>query len=71
MFLNYILCSIRNKDQIPFHAIVLARGVLQPSGNTGPMFVYATEINRGKGAKVSQVSGFELGRFAQQALTCS
>lgn len=24
------------------------------------MFVYATEINGGKGAKVSQVSGFEL-----------
>lgn len=71
MFFNYILCSVRNKDQIPFHAVVLARGMLQPAGNIVPMFVYATEINGGKGAKVSQVSGSELGRFAQQALTCS
>ncbi|KAF2985473.1 hypothetical protein EK904_000134, partial [Melospiza melodia maxima] len=52
MFLNYILCSVRNKDQIPFHAVVLARGMLQPGGNIVPMFVYATEINGGKGAKV-------------------
>lgn len=61
MFLNYILCSVRSKDQIPFHAAALARGMLQPGGNIVPMFVYATEINGGKGAKVSQVSGFELG----------
>lgn len=71
MLLSYILCLVRNKDQIPFHAVVLARGMLQPGGNIVPLFVYATEINGGKGEKVSQVSGFELGRFAQQALTCS
>lgn len=71
MLLSYILCLVRNKDQIPFHAVVLARRMLQPGGNIVPLFVYATEINGGKGEKVSQVSGFELGRFAQQALTCS
>lgn len=54
VFLNYILSSVRNKDQIPFHAVVLARGMLQPGGNTVPMFVYATEINGGREQKLAK-----------------
>lgn len=54
MFLNYILCSVRSKDQIPFHAVALARGMLQPGGNIVPMFVYATEINGGREQKLAK-----------------
>lgn len=53
------MSSVRNKDRIPFQAVVRARGMLWPSENIACMFAYATEINRGRGAKVTQVSGFE------------
>lgn len=47
------------KIRVPFQALVQARGTLWPGGNIARMFAYATEINWGRGAKVTQVPGFE------------